>query len=47
MRLFTTDMSQLYALRLRLPKPAITSILPDVISKEPLGRSCARGTTTG
>jgi general L-amino acid transport system substrate-binding protein len=33
----TSDLSQLYALRLRLPKPRDHVILPDVISKEPLG----------
>jgi general L-amino acid transport system substrate-binding protein len=32
----TTDVSQLYALRLRLSKPGEHVILPDVISKEPL-----------
>jgi general L-amino acid transport system substrate-binding protein len=32
----TTDVSQLYAIRLRLTKPADHVILPDVISKEPL-----------
>ena len=32
----TTDVSQLYALRLRLSKPDDHVILPDVISKEPL-----------
>jgi len=32
----TADVSQLYALRLRLAKPADNIILPDVISKEPL-----------
>jgi general L-amino acid transport system substrate-binding protein len=32
----TADVSQLYALRLRLPKPGEHVILPDVISKEPL-----------
>lgn len=32
----TADISQLYALRLRLTKPADSTILPDVISKEPL-----------
>jgi general L-amino acid transport system substrate-binding protein len=32
----TADVSQLYALRLRLTKPAEHVILPDVISKEPL-----------
>ena len=33
----TSDLSQLYALRLRLAKPRDQAILPDVISKEPLG----------
>jgi general L-amino acid transport system substrate-binding protein len=33
----TSDLSQLYALRLRLAKPRDQLILPDVISKEPLG----------
>ena len=33
---FTADVSQLYALRLNLPKPDDHVILPDVISKEPL-----------
>ena len=33
----TSDLSQLYALRLRLAKPRDQMILPDVISKEPLG----------
>ena len=33
----TSDFSQLYALRLRLSKPKDHVILPDVISKEPLG----------
>ncbi len=33
----TSDVSQLYALRLKLPKPADHMILADVISKEPLG----------
>jgi general L-amino acid transport system substrate-binding protein len=32
----TADVSQLYALRLKLPKPGDHDILPDVISKEPL-----------
>lgn len=32
----TADVSQLYALRLRLAKPGDSTILPDVISKEPL-----------
>src|SRR5271170_5469513 len=33
----TSDLSQLYALRLRLANPGDHIILPDVISKEPLG----------
>jgi general L-amino acid transport system substrate-binding protein len=33
---FTADISQLYALRLGLSKPNDHTILPDVISKEPL-----------
>src|SRR6201995_931970 len=33
---FTSDVSQLYALRLRLAKPGDHDILPDVVSKEPL-----------
>jgi general L-amino acid transport system substrate-binding protein len=33
----TSDESGLYALRLQLPRPADHAILPDVISKEPLG----------
>ena len=33
---FISDVSQLYALRLRLSKPGDHDILPDVISKEPL-----------
>ena len=33
----TADHSALYALRLALPKPADSMVLPDVISKEPLG----------
>lgn len=33
----TSDLSQLYALHLRLAKPRNQMILPDVISKEPLG----------
>ncbi len=32
----TADVSQLYALRLNMPKPNDQTILPDVISKEPL-----------
>ncbi len=39
----TTDVSQLYALRLKLPKPAEHIVLPDVISKEPLGPVVRQG----
>jgi general L-amino acid transport system substrate-binding protein len=34
---FTSDQSALYAARITLAKPEIADILPDVISKEPLG----------
>jgi general L-amino acid transport system substrate-binding protein len=34
---FTADQSALYGERARLPKPETVDILPDVISKEPLG----------
>lgn len=34
---FTSDVSQLYAQRLKLPKPDEHVVLPEVISKEPLG----------
>jgi general L-amino acid transport system substrate-binding protein len=34
---FTSDQSALYAERLKLPKPNDFAILPDIISKEPLG----------
>jgi len=39
----TTDVSQLYALRLKLPTPADHIVLPDVISKEPLGPVVRQG----
>ncbi|WP_018387208.1 amino acid ABC transporter substrate-binding protein [Ancylobacter sp. FA202] len=39
----TTDVSQLYALRLKLAKPADYIVLPDVISKEPLGPVVRQG----
>lgn len=39
----TTDVSQLYALRLRLAKPSDYIVLPDVISKEPLGPVVRQG----
>ncbi|MCK0196602.1 amino acid ABC transporter substrate-binding protein [Ancylobacter sp. 6x-1] len=39
----TTDVSQLYALRQKLAKPADHIVLPDVISKEPLGPVVRQG----
>ncbi|MEP9351075.1 amino acid ABC transporter substrate-binding protein [Xanthobacter sp. KR7-225] len=39
----TTDVSQLYALRLNMKKPADHIVLPDVISKEPLGPVVRQG----
>ncbi|WP_371347067.1 amino acid ABC transporter substrate-binding protein [Ancylobacter sp. IITR112] len=39
----TTDVSQLYALRLKLATPADHVVLPDVISKEPLGPVVRQG----
>jgi len=44
---FTSDVSQLYAERLKLANPADHVVLPEVISKEPLGRWCAMATTSG
>ena len=40
---FTTDMSALYAVRLRLKNPEDAMVLQDVISKEPLGPSVRQG----
>jgi len=40
---YTTDQSQLYAVRLRLKKPEEHIILPEVISKEPLGPAVRAG----
>lgn len=40
---FTTDVSTLYALRLRLAKPENAIVLQDVISKEPLGPVIRQG----
>jgi general L-amino acid transport system substrate-binding protein len=40
---FTTDQSQLYAVRLKLKNPADHIILPDVISKVPLGPAVRQG----
>ena len=40
---FTTDVSYLYAVRLRLANPDDAVVLPDVISKEPLGPAIRQG----
>jgi general L-amino acid transport system substrate-binding protein len=40
---FTSDVSQLYAMRLKLAKPDDQTILPEVISKEPLGPVVRQG----
>jgi general L-amino acid transport system substrate-binding protein len=40
---YTADQSQLYAVRLKLAKPDDNIILPDVISKEPLGPAVRQG----
>ena len=40
---YTADMSQLYAVRLRLANPDDSMVLPDVISKEPLGPAVRQG----
>lgn len=40
---FTTDVSQLYGERLKLTNPDDNVVLPDVISKEPLGPSVRQG----
>jgi general L-amino acid transport system substrate-binding protein len=40
---YTADQSQLYAIRLKLDKPADYIILPEVISKEPLGPAVRQG----
>ena len=40
---FTADVSSLHAIRLRLAKPDEHVILPDVISKEPLGPAVKQG----
>jgi general L-amino acid transport system substrate-binding protein len=40
---YTTDQSGLYAMRLRLKKPTEHKILPEVISKEPLGPVVRQG----
>ena len=40
---FTTDASQLYAVRLKLSNPGDNVVLPEIISKEPLGPAVRRG----
>jgi general L-amino acid transport system substrate-binding protein len=40
---FTSDVSQLYAERLKLLNPADSAVLPEVISKEPLGPMVRHG----
>jgi general L-amino acid transport system substrate-binding protein len=40
---YTADSSQLYAVRLRLANPDDSMVLPDVISKEPLGPAVRQG----
>ena len=44
---FTADQSALYAVRTTLAKPGEAVILPDVISKEPLGPWCAATMSLG
>ena len=43
----TSDVSQLYAERLKLSAPDSHIILPEVISKGRSGRRCGRATTSG
>jgi general L-amino acid transport system substrate-binding protein len=40
---FTSDVSQLYSMRLKLSNPNDQAILPEVISKEPLGPAVRQG----
>ncbi len=44
---YTTDQSGLYSLRLTLKNPDDHIVLPEIISKEPLGRPFVRVTTSG
>jgi len=39
----TSDQSQLYGLRIKLAEPQNATVLPDVISKEPLGPAVRQG----
>jgi general L-amino acid transport system substrate-binding protein len=41
--MLTSDQSQLYALRTKLPDPSAAMVLPEVISKEPLGPVVRQG----
>lgn len=41
--MLTSDQSQLYALRIKLKKPSSAMVLPEVISKEPLGPVVRQG----
>jgi general L-amino acid transport system substrate-binding protein len=43
----TSDKSQLYAQRSKLAAPTDYVVLPETISKEPLGRSCVKATKSG
>jgi general L-amino acid transport system substrate-binding protein len=40
---YTTDQSGLYAEKLKLPDPAAHVVLPEIISKEPLGPAVRQG----
>ncbi|NQV83898.1 MAG: transporter substrate-binding domain-containing protein [Rhodospirillales bacterium] len=41
--ILTSDQSQLYGLRSKLPDPEVAMVLPEVISKEPLGPVVSQG----
>ena len=45
--MLTSDQSQLYSLRIKLAKPDTAIVLPEVISKEPLGPVVRQGETDG
>ena len=45
--MLTSDQSQLYAQRIKLAKPDDYVVLPEVISKEPLGPAVRRVTRSG
>jgi ABC-type amino acid transport/signal transduction systems, periplasmic component/domain len=44
---YTTDASALFVMRSTLKQPDDSIILPEIISKEPLGPRCARATVSG